>query len=78
MKTIYVFDKNISKEAFKAVMDKFPDEGPTPMHIDEVLHGMLAEGKIHIWIDPEDKEDPIHMGFEIPQAETIKVISNPV
>ena len=77
MKTIYLFDKKMSRETFDQVMSKFPDVGPTPKNINKILFGMLSDGTINIWLDPEDKDDPIHIGTELPKAESIKVISNP-
>jgi len=76
-KEIYVLNKKMSKETFDAVMSKFPDNGPTPKNINEVLFKMMKDGHIHIWLDPSDKEDPIHLGQKLPNAESIKVIFNP-
>ena len=75
-KTIYLLDKKMSQETFDQVMSKFPDVGITPKHINEVLFGMLSDGTIDIWLDPEDKDDPIHIGT-FPEVESYKLISTP-
>ena len=77
MKNLYLFDKKMTWETFKTVCDKFStDDGPTPQHADEVLFKMMQDGQISIWLDPEDKDDPIHIGT-FPEVESYKLISTP-
>ena len=56
-------------------MDKFPDSGPSPQHIDEVLWQMLREREINIGLR-DSGEDPIFISLKpIPKGATL--ITNP-
>lgn len=74
-KEIYLFDSKMSLETFKLLNEKFGmDSGPSPKNINKVLHKMMADKQIYIWLDPEDKEDPIHIGQELPQVKELEII----
>jgi len=74
MKKELWFAPNISYKAFKAVCDKFPDSGPSPLHIDKMLWRILRERKINIGL--RDSDDPIFISLKpIPQKATL--ITNP-
>ena len=71
----YYLSTNISWKTFKLIMDKFPDSGPSPQHIDEVLWQMLREREINIGLR-DSGEDPIFISLKpIPKGATL--ITNP-
>ena len=57
MKKEYWFDPKISWKAFKEILAKFPDSGPTPKKGDRILFEMLRDRKINIGL--ENSDDPI-------------------
>lgn len=74
MKKIYLFDHKISYKTFKLVMDKYAQDGITPVHLDKILWQMNRDRQIYVWID--DSGDPICIGTKLPKGE-IKIIKNP-
>ena len=56
----YWFSPKIDWQTFKILNEKFcHDSGPVPQHGDEMLHKMLQERKINIYLDTKEAEDPI-------------------
>lgn len=56
----YYFSPKMTFKTFKILNEKFcHDSGPTPKHGDEVLHKMLMERTINIYLDTDQPEDPI-------------------
>ncbi len=55
-------------------MDKYAQDGITPVHLDKILWQMNRDRQIYVWID--DSGDPICIGTKLPKGE-IKIIKNP-
>ena len=79
MKPIYLFSNKISWEHFKKVWDAFPDTsgGPTPSaFIDgKFPYEMVKNKDILIYIDPEEKEDPVIFAVKIPPERKILLLT---
>ena len=78
-KPIYIFSQGIKYRNFYRIWKCFPNEGIVPQEMisGKIVHQMIKNKELLVYIDPKQSEDPVIFAMKLPRNRDIMLLTNP-